>query len=339
MGADQVLGALLPKHQFAPACAALRAHLAGATLDKVEPLSGGVSGARILRVSAGGRDVVLRAEPDRIALEHRQRHFAAMTAAAEMGAAPAVWHADSETGICVMDFVPARPLAEHPGGPVGLARDLGRLLAKVREASRFADYGPYPELIGTLLSGLAVNGRLSERDLAPCRDGLARIASAMAWDGPQVASHNDVSPRNLMSDGARLWLVDWELAWLSDPLVDLAIASTELAVGDALERELLAASFGRAPDRALLARLAVTRLLARLAYGVIVFDSLPPAPDSLDGALTPDGFRAAVAEGRLAPGSRDIAAAFARMSLADFARGVAAPTFADTLLAAADAKI
>lgn len=339
MGAEERLRAFLPEDQLASAVAALRATLGDVAPDNVEQLSGGVSGACILRVSAGRRDVVLRAEPDRIALEHRQRHLAAMTAAAEMGAAPTVWHADPETGICVMDFVPARPLAEHPGGAVGLARALGRLLAKVREASRFADYGPYPELIGTLLSGLAVSGRLSERDLTPCRDGLARIASAMAWDGPQVASHNDVSPRNLMSDGARLWLVDWELAWLSDPLVDLAIASTELAVGDALERELLAASFGRAPDRALLARLAVTRLLARLAYGVIVFDSLPPAPDSLDGALTPDGFRAAVADGRLTPGSRDIAAAFARMSLADFARGVAAPTFADTLLAAADAKI
>ena len=154
-----------------------------------------------------------------------------------------------------------------------------------------------------------------------------------------ASTHNDVSPRNLIFDGARLWLVDWELAWLSDPLVDLAIASTELAAGAALEHELLASSFGREPDAALLARLEVTRLLTRLAYGVIVFDSLPQTPDSLALALTPDGFRAAITKGRLAPGSRDIAAAFARMSLAEFIRGVEAPGFSELLARAGQATV
>lgn len=339
MGVDGSLQAFLPEDRLAPARAALSEALGGAAFDNVQLLSGGVSGASILRVSAGVRDVVLRVEPDRIALEHRRRHFAAMTLAAEAGAAPAVWYANPEAGVCVMDFVAARPLAEHPGGAVGLARALGELLVRVRGAARFADFGPYPQLIGALLSSLASSGRFPTSDLAPCREGLARIAAAISWDRPQVSTHNDISPRNLLFDGARLWLVDWELAWLSDPLVDLAIASTELATGGALERELLAASFGQEPDAPLLARLAVTRLLTRLAYGAIVFDSLPLAPDSLDVALTPEGFRAAIAEGRLAPGSRDVAAAFARMSLAEFARGVSAAGFGATLRAAADAEI
>ena len=339
MRGQDAISPLVPEDRRSDVEFALEAALGSRRIERAELLSGGVSGALILRLTAAGRESVLRIEPERIAPEHRARHFAAMAAAAEAGAAPALRFADAKTGVCVMDYLAARPLADHPGGAVGLARGMGDLLAKVRAAAPFANFGPYPELISVLLARPGSSGRFAASDLAPCREGLERIAEALAWDGPMASTHNDVSPRNLIFDGARLWLVDWELAWLSDPLVDLAIASTELAVGAELEHELLASSFGRGPDAALLARLSVTRLLTRLAYGVVVFDSLPPEPDSLALALTPEGFRAAIAEGRLAPGSRDIAAAFARMSLAQFIRGVEAPGFGELLARAGQAAV
>lgn len=331
--------ALIPDHRRDGATDALRRALGTTQFDAAQVLSGGVSGALILRLTTGTRDCVLRIEPERIARHHRERHFAAMSAAAEAGAAPAVHFCDADAGVCVMDFVAAQPLASHPGGPVGFARALGELLAKVRGAAPFTDFGSYPDLVGTLMAGLTASGRFPASELDACHQGLARIAGGLTWNEARASSHNDISPRNLLFDGARLWLVDWELAWLNDPLADLAIATTELAVGEALEIELLDASFGRAPDKALLARLAVTRLLTQLAYGAIVFDSLPVEPDSLANALTQEGFRRAVAEGHVTPGSRDIAAAFARMSLAEFTRGVSAADFADTLRRAADAEI
>lgn len=336
---DRSLAALVPEHHHAEVDVALAAVFGARRPEHAELLHGGVSGALIVRLTLDSSYSVLRLEPTRIALEHRERHFAAMTAAAEAGAAPAVWFADAETGVSVMNFVPARPLGEHPGGPLGLARALGVLLARVRGAAPFADFGPYPALIGGLLASPTVSGRFPDADIERCREGLARISGALTWDQPQVSTHNDVSPRNLLFDGARLWLVDWELAWRSDPMVDLAIASTELTAGEALERALLSASFGRAPDKALLARLAITRLLTRLAYGAIVFDSLPPTPDRLADALTPEGFRAAITGGHLAPGSRDIAAAFARMSLAEFLRGVEAREFGELLARAGQATV
>jgi aminoglycoside phosphotransferase (APT) family kinase protein len=62
-----------------------------------------------------------------------------------------------------------------------------------------------------------------------------------------VSSHNDPNPRNLLFDGIRLWLVDWELASRNDHLFDLAIATTEIADTPDLETALLTAAFGRAP--------------------------------------------------------------------------------------------
>jgi thiamine kinase-like enzyme len=43
-----------------------------------------------------------------------------------------------------------------------------------------------------------------------------------------VSSHNDVLPRNILFDGNRLWLIDWEGAYRNDPLVDLATALDNL---------------------------------------------------------------------------------------------------------------
>ncbi len=338
MGANADLGALVPAHRQDDVRAALRTTFGSAPIETAEPLRGGNSGAVILKLTMRGRAAVLRVEPERVTLQHRKRHLRTMASAAEAGAAPAILLADANTGVSIMDYVAARPLAEHPGGAAGLARAAGALLARVRGSAPFPDFGAYPDLIRTMLAALSATGRFPAQDLAPCEEGLARIAGAIPWDLPRVPSHNDVSPRNLIFDGARLWLIDWELAWLNDPLADLAITSIELASGEALERELLAASLGRAPGAPLLARLAVTRLLARLTYGAIVFDSLPFEPDHLGDALTPQGFRRAVDDGQLSPGAH-LAAAYARMSLAEFVRGVSAPGFDATLALAADAKL
>ena len=77
------------------------------------------------------------------------------------------------------------------------------------------------------------------------------------------------------------------------------------------------------------------RLLTRLFYGCIVLDNFrhsPPDFASASGAaLTPAGFGAAVAEGRLVSGSPEVAYAFGRMSLAAFVAGLEVPGFRSDL--------
>ena len=74
------------------------------------------------------------------------------------------------------------------------------------------------------------------------------------------------------------------MAFRNDPLVDLAILTTELVEAPELEDVLPQAAFGLIPNRRLRARLSVIRLLTRLFYGGIVLDNLVdtlrPVPDS-----------------------------------------------------------
>ncbi len=259
-----------------------------------------------------------------------------MAGAASVGAAPRLHFADAALGISVMDFVPATPLSGYPGGPEGLARGLGALAARVREAPPFPDVGDYPEVLETLLAELAASGLFAPGALAPHSEALERLRAGLPWHrSEQVSAHNDPNPRNILFDGARLWLVDWELGWRNDPMVDVAIMSTDLAETPGLRDVLLEAALGKAPDDPLRARLGAVQLLTRLFYGCVVlrnFAGASPAPTGPDvAALTPQAFRKAVAEGRLVSGSPEVAYAFGRMSLAEFLRGATAPDIDRTL--------
>jgi aminoglycoside phosphotransferase (APT) family kinase protein len=303
-------------------------------------LKGGVSGALIYRVDAGQRSFALRIEPERIALEHRQRGFACMEAAAAIDIAPRVFFAHAGAGVAVMDMIDARPIATHPGGRAGVARELGALIRRLQTTTPFPRMlGGDNDMIAAALRSLEASGLFAASLLERHRDELARIRSAVPWDPLSlVSSHNDPNPRNLLFDGVRLWLVDWELASRNDPLFDLAIATTEIADTPDLEAALLTAALGRPPDAPLRARLRIVRQLTRLFYGCIALDAAMTGQSerevSLD-ALSPAQFQAAAAQGRLSP--NEIGYAFGKMSLAAFVDGCSTGDFEEVLALARQA--
>lgn len=332
--------AVIPPQRREAVRAALALVADGRDLGPVARLKDGVSGAGIYRVDAGRRAFALRLEPARIAVDHRRRGFDCMQAAADAGVAPQLHFADPAAGIAIMDFIDARPIASHPGGRAGIARDLGALIRRIQATAPFpAMSGGDEDMIAASLRSLAASGLFAAGLLDRHRDALARIRAAVPWNpSALVSSHNDPNPRNLLFDGARLWLVDWELASRNDPLFDLAIATTDIADTPDLEAALLTAAFGQAPDAALRARLRVVRQLTRLFYGCIALDAVRAGrsgqEDRLD-ALTPAQFRAAAAQGRLAPG--EIGYAFGKMSLAAFMDGCSARDFEESLALARQA--
>ena len=222
--------------------AALEAAFGVWRVGDFHPVGGGVSGALIFRFEVRERSHVVRLEPDRIHLQDRQRHFACMLGAVEAGVAPRVHYADAAQGIAVTDFIHGRPLSEHAGGSVGLAlaRALGVLTARLRTAPDFPSMGGYPEIIAVMLKRLAESALFKTGELDAHAEGLADIRSALPWDPASlVPSHNDPNPRNILLDGDRLWLIDWELAARNDPLVDIAILSTGLGETPELDTALL----------------------------------------------------------------------------------------------------
>jgi thiamine kinase-like enzyme len=78
-----------------------------------------------------------------------------------------------------------------------------------------------------------------------------------------VLCHNDMLPANLIDDGRRLWLLDWEYSGAGHPLFDLAHTSTAAGLSLEQQRVLLEAYPGCLPTAAL-AELQIFRVVALL---------------------------------------------------------------------------
>jgi Ser/Thr protein kinase RdoA (MazF antagonist) len=144
-----------------------------------------------------------------------------------------------------------------------------------------------------------------------------------------VSSHNDPVPRNILFDGNRLWLIDWESAYSNDPLVDVAITLDNLASSPELEGLLLKAWLGEAPDDAIYARLTRIRALTRLYYAGVLFSASAAASGALAdndlSAPTIPELRRAILGGQLKPGTPEAKHFLGKMYLASFFTGVAPP--------------
>lgn len=317
--------------------AALKATFGAAPVTAVTPLRAGMSGASVLAFETGGRRYVVRIEGTPSPLRNPHQ-YVCLRMAADTGLAPRVHHIDETSRVAVMDFVEARPLHAYPGGRQALARALGRLLARLQAAPLFPHFVDYPAIVTRLFNHVRRTGLFAPGLLDAHAERLARLAEACAWQSVHwVCSHNDPVPQNILFDGTRLWLIDWESAYRSDPLVDVAIMLDGVARSPALEAALLGAWLGRDPDDAMRTRLALIRGLTRLYYaGVFLSASAAAAPNAApDGDLaapTLAAFRQAGRDGRLVPGSRQSVHVRGKMFLASFLSGAPTPGFDDSLL-------
>jgi len=301
----------------------------GASPGALTPLSGGVSGATLLLGESAGRRYVLRIE-GRASPLRNPHQYAAMRIAAEAGLAPRIHAVDEQAGVAVIDFIAEQPLTAFPGGPVGLARALGDMVRRLQATPRFPSFVEYPDIVARLWSHVCRSGLFAPGVLDAHTARLAEIRAAYAWDPAHaVSSHNDLLPRNLLFDGERLWLIDWESAWRSDPLVDIATTLDNFAPSPELEDVVLCAWLGGAPDRRLRERLAQVRAMTRLFYAAVQFSAVAAAPRSAPdtdlAAPTLAELQRALRDGRLQPDALETRHALGKMFLASFLSGEAAP--------------
>jgi aminoglycoside phosphotransferase (APT) family kinase protein len=309
--------------------AAITAVLGAAAIDSVRPVTGGVSGALVFLVEAGGRRFVLRMEGPASPLRNPHQ-YSAMRIAAEAGIAPRLHYLDADDRVAMMDFIEDRPLDTYPGGRRELARAIGAMLRELQALPLFPGFVDYPDIVDRLWTHVCGTGLFADGVLdAACRR-LAQIREAYAPRAEEyVSSHNDVLPRNVLFDGQRLWLIDWESSYRNDPLVDLATALDNFAPTPELEEVLLLAWLGREPDHPLVNRLAQVRALTRLYYAGVLFSASALAPRTISdrslSAPTSAEFERAIRGGRLLAGTPETSHVLGKMFLASFLSGAVPP--------------
>jgi thiamine kinase-like enzyme len=301
---------------------AITAVLGSAAVVKVRPVKGGVSGAVVLLIEASGRRFVLRIEGPASPLRNPHQ-YVSMRIAAEAGISPRIHYLNAEARVVMMDFIEDRPLETYPGGPQGLAQAIAAMLKKLQALPLFPCFMDYPDLVHRLWTHVCKTGLFAHGVLDAASQKLIEIRRAYALDTEKyVSSHNDLLPRNLLFDGKRLWLIDWENGYRNDPLVDLATVLDNFAPSPELEEMLLHAWLGRTPDRVLLDRLLLVRSLTRLFYAGVLFSASASAarekPDPDLSAPSSAEFELMIRTGRLKAETTETSHVLGKMFLASF---------------------
>ena len=328
---------LIPLERRETARSALTAAFGASPVTDLRTVTGGGSGALTYRVETGGRPYLLRLETARDTFRNPQRSYVCMQTASDAGLAPPLRYADPVAGVAIMDFLPQQSLFDYPTGREGLVRDLGQLTARLQTTPVFPPLYDYPVIVRGLLDYLRAPGLFAPGLLDPHLEGFERIRAAYPWDGAALVSgHNDPNPSNIIFDGERLWLVDWEMSFRNDPLADVAILSQYFAPTPELEEVMLQAWLGRSPDRLLRARLLLMRQFTRLYYAGIALSTAVgfaprPAPYADLEAPTVAEFHGDYARPK---GAAELLYTLGRAYLRDFLDGLSAPGFEDALVIA-----
>ena len=274
---------------------------------------------------SGGRRAVLRLEgPEKPLFKPNPHRWAALRLAADAGVSPALWHLNEVEGVSVSAFADAQPLTAYPDGAEGLAKALGALVLELQATAPLPPLVDYRELVSGMLEKVRALGVFVEGALGPHLEAMARLSESLEWEPDDfVSAHNDPNPGNLIFDGARLWLIDWESAYGNDPLVDLAILADSLAHTPELVDALLTAWRGAPPDAALRARFEKVRRLTRLYYGCFLVDAAAPKTEPQISARppAPGEIAEAIAAGRLVKGSPEAALLLGEAYLEGFLTG------------------
>ena len=248
-------------------------------------MTGGLSTARVFRIVVRKQPYLLRLTMPGAPAGDLAGQLASMKTAAEAGIAPRIWYVGAEDGILLADFVEARPY------PTDMALHVARTLSRVHALRGFQKpkVGSYFDAMDRLVSAFRASNFLPPDEIDEL---LRRYADLMKvyprGDAELVASHNDVKPQNMVFDGKRLWLVDWEAAFLNDRYVDLAISANFFVRGDQ-EAAYLAAYFGEPANQYQLARFFLMRQALHVFYAAFLLVTASRAGVAIDSiASRPD---------------------------------------------------
>jgi len=210
----------------------------------LKPLSGGLSNQSFTVVD-GGDTFVVRFGVD-YPFHHvsRERELMAAKAAFETGLAPEVVHAES--GVMVSRFIDARTFdAEDVAANIGrVAKLVGRFHNEMPERVSGAGFMFWVFHVVRDYAATLEQGNSRKKNELSRYLRLNRQLEKAQTPLPIIYGHNDLLPANILDDGSRLWLIDFEYGGFSTAMFDLAGIASNAQFDDQQCAELLEHYFG-----------------------------------------------------------------------------------------------
>lgn len=191
------------------------------TWDELTPLTRGMSGASIYKVTVDRHIFVARISSHNHWTDAHEHEFANMQLASNCEVSPHVYYADHESGIVLMKYIETQALQELTAGDQRAAQSLAKLVARIHHCSEFSAGPKFFQIAKGLWQNLGTQYR--QHDLVS-QSGKLLASLAQQLNDPQDIrpAHRDINPYNLLFDGNDYYLVDWEAAAQDNLYLDLA---------------------------------------------------------------------------------------------------------------------
>lgn len=265
------MNTLIPTTKWAAVQTALQTAFHTTTLDHIELLAGGLSSALVYKIVVAGRPYVLRLLMEIDELRDPARQFLCMHQAAAAGIAPAVHYTSVDDALAITDFIASQSLSKTLTVPEERLHLLAHTIKALHALPIFPPLVNFLDGIDLFIQRFHALALLPVSATAEHFNAYAAIQQVYPRHDPDlVASHNDLNPNNMLFDGQKLWIIDWEAAFRNDRYVDLAIAARPFVTDEAQETFYLQSYFGHTPTPYQRARYFLMQQVCHMYYAMIM---------------------------------------------------------------------
>jgi len=264
---------------------ALKAAFGVNEYEDIRPLTGGLSSALTFKIVVRKNPYLLKILRKEV-ISDPTNEFACQHIAAEAGIAPRIWYANVEDRLLISDFMDAKPF------PDDLIPLIVPTLRTLHSLPHFPKVVNYFEAVNGFIRRFQAAKILPESATEEIFRRYAEVVKVYPRnDSELVASHNDLKPQNMRFDGKRIWLVDWESAFLNDKYVDLAIVANFFVKDEDQEEGYLSGYFGEPAGEYRWARFYLMRQTVSMFYATLLLLEAARAGLSIDANMTTPDFR------------------------------------------------
>jgi thiamine kinase-like enzyme len=221
--------------------------LAG-TERRLQLLTGGLTN-RNYRVSLGsGDEYVARfsgARSNLLAID-RDAEYRNSVSAARAGVGPDVVAYAPEHGVLIVKWINGRTLGEKDLDDAAQLDRVAQSCRQLHAGPRFVGDFDMFDVQRRYLEIVRGSGFRLPDDYLSFEPALRHIEQALrASASSSVPCHNDLLAANIIDDGTRLWLIDYEYAGNNDPCFELGNIAAESHLPDDALAELVTAYYGK----------------------------------------------------------------------------------------------
>lgn len=275
---------LIPESKHGAVDTALQQTFGTTSVESIVLLTGGLSSALVYRIIIADKSYVLRLVMRIDEITDPVRQYACMNAAAEAGIAPRVYYASTENAVSITAFIEPNYSPERFDSPEARLLELVRMIQSIHSLPFFPKLVNFMDSVDGFIQRFQSAGQFPDHATAEHFRYYAEIQKVYPrHDTDLVSSHNDLNPNNILTDSVRLWVVDWETAFLNDRYVDLANVANFAVKDEAQEKFYLSAYFGDSLNDYKRARFFLMQQICRMFYAMIFLyvASTQRTPDSV----------------------------------------------------------